>query len=116
MKQNFIYTKSFEKWIKLCFIANRSQTNTDLKYKIEITDWFWYLSFPRERYKINEIIVARNNGMTELINQIESLTQTINKFIDRSSHLHSAAYALNHSYGTVCSPQPITPRARDTLV
>lgn len=27
--------------------------------------------------------------MAELINQIESLAQTINKFIDRSSHLHS---------------------------
>lgn len=58
--------------------------------------------------------------MTELINQIESLAQTINKFIDRSSHLHSASSSsscpLNHSYGTVSSPQPTAPRARDTPV
>ena len=77
---------------------------------------FRYLSFPRvERYEINEIIVTRNNGMAESINQIESLTQTINKIIDRFEpftfgRLRFESFIRNRVFAATYR----TPRARDT--
>lgn len=103
-------------WLK-CFYVY--VINVSLRPKLKVR----FVSKPqspidsnRSRNEINKIIVARNNGAAKLIIQIVYVMQTINKFIDRPSHLHTVAYALNRPRGTVYSPQRSTPRALDIPV